>query len=145
MGSKTEIHRMFSSQGNVRSRSVPRIFLFDCCDGSEDMKNVLPLRTLIALPSQSPSVAEESELNDIEEEKEEEKEAVPEEDDVAVDELNEEKAADVLMNESEEEEEKEKEMRRFYEEVLEAVPDINERRLFCRAAMWRLSRKRRRL
>merc|ERR1712129_683726 len=38
---------------------------------------------------------------------------------------SEEKAADVLMNESEEE--KEKEMRRFYEEVLVAVPDINEK------------------
>merc|ERR1712129_491000 len=99
--SKTEIHRMFSSQGNVRSRSVPRIFLFDCCDGSEDMKNVLTLRTLITLPSQSPSVTvpEENELNDIEEEKEEEKEAVPEENDVdvGVDEVNEEKAADVSM------------------------------------------------
>merc|ERR1712129_194911 len=100
MGGKTEIHRMFSSQGNVRSRSKPRIFLFDCCDGSEDMKNVLSPPKQITLPSQSPSVPDESEVNDEEEreEKEEEKEAVPEEDDVDVDESNEEKAADVLMN-----------------------------------------------
>merc|ERR1712087_480196 len=45
--SKEEIHRMFSSQGNVLSRGIPRIFLFDCCDGVEDQKAV----THIALPS----------------------------------------------------------------------------------------------
>merc|ERR1712129_143423 len=95
--SKTEIHRMFSSQGNVRSRSVPRIFLFDCCDGSEDMKNVLPT------PIPLPSVPEESELNeesDVNEAEEEEEKAVE----------------DVLAAEPEEEKEQK-------EKVLVAVPE----------------------
>merc|ERR1712204_111018 len=77
--SKTEIHRMFSSQGNVRSRSVPRIFLFDCCDGCEDMKNVLP--TPIPLPSvpEENELNEESEVNEAEEKAEEKEEQKEEE------------------------------------------------------------------
>ena len=35
---RTEIHRIFSSQRNPLSRLIPRIFLYDCCDGIEDNK-----------------------------------------------------------------------------------------------------------
>ena len=35
---RTEIHRIFSSQRSPLARLIPRIFLFDCCDGIEDNK-----------------------------------------------------------------------------------------------------------
>jgi len=57
--SKVEIHRMFSSQGNVLSRAIPRIFLFDACDGVEDQKAITKTQIRhIALPSIEPITPE---------------------------------------------------------------------------------------
>ena len=33
---KLEFHRSFSKQGHALSRTVPRLFIFDCCDGDGD-------------------------------------------------------------------------------------------------------------
>merc|ERR1740123_989869 len=38
--SKVDIHRIFSGTKNPLSREIPRFFLFDCCDGHEDLKGI---------------------------------------------------------------------------------------------------------
>jgi len=70
--SKTEIHRIFSSQGNELSRAVPRIFLFDCCDGAEDQKNVTKVKTKHKrLPSTADEdIKDEDGMDEVEESKE---------------------------------------------------------------------------
>ncbi len=36
--SKNKIHRIFSGPSYAVSREIPRVFMFDCCDGYESMK-----------------------------------------------------------------------------------------------------------
>merc|ERR1719464_184834 len=58
---------MFSSQRNPLSRNIPRIFLFDCCDGVEDQKAVTATAT--ASPKHVPVPSAEALTPDTTEEK----------------------------------------------------------------------------
>ncbi len=38
--SKDKIHRIFSAPSYAVSREIPRVFMFDCCDGNEERKGI---------------------------------------------------------------------------------------------------------